>query len=337
MAAGKPWVILTQDPDGAASWLPALAAKGLSVRRWPAFAVSPLVPDALCEHFPLGRSDDGLWGDGSPGMADEAKDPSASAAGLLARDSLLALPQTSSRADTAWQKPCKLARLRLSEDESALWVYVLTSPAAVRVLANWLRQAQRVWPAGVWVGVPGRGTASVFHHELGDQVPMILPELPWQDGEHLAHAIVQQAKALAEAGPRAGQAVQSGGPLARVYVFNRPDGRTHWLEILQQQGIQTSVLPLYEVAPLSLPPAGFEGLVAAHQRASDRLHWLLGATAPIQTVSAWLGALPAELGVWARRQTVWVPHHRLVAVAGSTGFTSIQVYQDRQQLIERLQ
>lgn len=334
MAQGKPWVILTQDPDGAAGWLPALAAKGLAVRQWPSFVVDSRVPEVLCEHFPplcppsvcaspAGSSSVDEQARGSSQVGERLKPLPAEAARCL----------PSSNAGPSVTCP--------SVDEAAFQVYVLTSPAAVRVLAHWLRQRRRAWPAGVRVGVPGRGTASVFREQLGEQVPMILPEPPWQDGEHLAEAILHQLKGLVEAQRATSQAhdgqAHPTGKTAQVRVFNRPDGRTHWLQMLQQHGIQTSVMPIYAVQSVVLPPPGFVDWMTAHLRAADRLHWLLGATAPIHTVSGWLSGLPAAAADWARRQPVWVPHHRLVAVARATGFVRIQVYQDRQQLIEQLQ
>lgn len=281
MAQGRPWVILTQDEDGAAAWLPALAARALSVRQWPAFQVSPLLPAGLLTHFP--------------------------------REG------------------------RLPAGTDAPLIYVLTSPAAVRVLAAHLSREGRRWPAGVWAGVPGRGSASVFRQHFGADVPMVMPEPPWQDGEHLAQAIIRLVNERGALRPGLpGQGAQ-GELAARVWVFNRPDGRLHWLATLRQQGIGAQALPIYRVQPVPGPPSGIESMLLAHREASDRLHWILGATAPIQTVSAWLASLPAPSGHWGRAQPVWVPHQRLLDVARSAGFESIQVYHDRQQLIEQLQ
>lgn len=69
-------------------------------------------------------------------------------------------------------------------------IVVLPSPVAVRVLADALDREGLHWPAGVWAGVPGRGTAGVFRQRFGDGVRLICPPPPMQDAAHLAQCLL---------------------------------------------------------------------------------------------------------------------------------------------------
>lgn len=207
-------------------------------------------------------------------------------------------------------------------------IYVLTSPAAVRVLGRLLADQGLHWPAGVMAGLPGQGSARVFRQCFGEQIPIIVPPPPMQDGEHLALKIIQTMNGLSQSSARF---------QGKICLFNRPDGRTDWIRHLREAGWVVEVHSVYRVLPVAGPPAGFAETLAAHRQAAERLHWLLGARAPVQSVAGWIAGLPAGLQDWARRQPAWLPHPRLEPLARAAGFELLQVYHDRQQLIERLQ
>ncbi|MDO4905882.1 MAG: hypothetical protein Q4A16_10135 [Lautropia sp.] len=330
----RPWVVLTQDEEGAAAWWPALQRAGMSVHRWPAFRVEPAIEDeeALYRLFPP-RSAERICYTCSP-LAPSVR------------------PADSSRP--------------LGEQSG---IYVLTSPAAVRTLAGWLDARDRRWPLTVRAGVPGQGTARVFRQHFGQRIRLIVPPPPMQDGEHLAAEIIRTLKLTpAGAAPvptrrdrdmadhgalvdrysgaaedvaleRAAGAtdIPSAPDVGAVHLFNRPDGRTEWLTRLENAGLRTAVHPVYRVFPEPGPPSDFAEALARHRRASVPLNWVLGAVAPLNTVAEWLSTLPEADRQWAFDQPVWLPHPRLLSAATEAGFGRLQVYHDRQQLIERLQ
>lgn len=211
---------------------------------------------------------------------------------------------------------------------SRVRIVVLPSPAAVRVLAGALGRQRLGWPAGVWAGVPGAGTAQVFRQQLGEPARLLCPPPPAQDAAHLALEILAALRADDRGGP-----VSS----ARLVLLNRPDGRTDWLEALRAQGIEVHVRPVYQVRACRAMPADLGTKLAAWQAEGRRLHWVVGAAAPLQTVAGWLAALPDPLRLWAGAQPLWVPHPRLLAQARGLGFARAHFYHHRQQLIEQLQ
>lgn len=202
---------------------------------------------------------------------------------------------------------------------------VMPSPAAVRQVMGALQRAGCPWPSHVLAGLPGAGSARAFAScremlRAGQETVMVVPPPPAQDGAHLALCLLQ-------CGPR----------LSAVHVLGRPDGRRDWAAVLEDAGVKVFFHAVYRVRPRSAVPHGFEATLAGLRSAGTALHWMGGATAVLHVLSGWLGTLPPDLAAWARRQTVWVPHPRLLDVARETGLGEGRVYHDRQSLIERLQ
>lgn len=317
MPADPIQLVLTQDADGAATWRDALAASGIACWHWPAFEIHALSDQAVLDRF---------------------------------LDGLLPRPGD----------PALLAR-----------IVVLPSPAAVRVLAGALSRLRGDWPAGVWGGVPGAGTAQVFRQCLGEGMRLLCPPPPWQDGAHLALEIIdalwaEKARRRAAGGQDVGTPDSArGGPddggtgmrsssgraegilqpgryppvslPARLLLLNRPDGRTDWLGILRDAGVEVHCRPVYQVRACRAMPHDMPERLAAWRSEGMSVHWLIGASQPLQTVAGWLECLPDPLRLWALRQPLWLPHPRLEVGARGLGFAMPRVYHDRQQLIERLQ
>ena len=357
--AGRPVVVLTQDAAGAADWRAQLDGLGIASLHWPAFEVHP-EPDArVLAVFDMlgacgGRSDGMPGVSGASGASDaldvrDVRDVTDAPgipgmSGGLDRDVVVSA-STPVPADAG--APCQAV--------------IMPSPAAVRLVLGALQRAGRSWPRHVLAALPGAGSARAFASCMAAMRPGLEGEVP-RDGEGWPEALeIQMAHPGAprdrEVRRLAGQPIsvvvppppaQDGAHLAQcllqhrprvgaVHVLGRPDGRRDWAGGLQASGVVVSFHTVYRVEPRAAVPGDFGAALGRLRAEGAALHWIGGAASVLRVLSGWMQALPADLGAWARRQTVWVPHPRLLDVARETGLGKGRVYHDRQSLIERLQ
>ena len=202
------------------------------------------------------------------------------------------------------------------------WIF-LPSPSAVRLVAGQMKDLGLGWPAGARAGLVGPASIDAFRECFGDAPGVDSPAQPPHDARHLVATLGMRATST-----------QGGQPL-RVLVLNRPDGRTQWIEALREQAASVDVVAAYTATPLQDgPPASSRWRLEQAQRSGAGLAWVVGASSHLDTLSR---GLPVELANWAKRQPMLVPHAAIRQHAQDLGFENVIVYDDRRDLVERLQ
>ena len=202
------------------------------------------------------------------------------------------------------------------------WIF-LPSPSAVRLVAGQMKELGLGWPAGARAGLVGPASIDAFRECFGDAPGVDSPAQPPHDARHLVATLGMRAAST-----------QGGQPL-RVLVLNRPDGRTQWIEALREQAASVDVVAAYTATPLQDgPPASSRWRLEQAQRSGAGLAWVVGASSHLDTLSR---GLPVELANWAKRQPMLVPHAAIRQHARDLGFENVIVYDDRRDLVERLQ
>ena len=203
------------------------------------------------------------------------------------------------------------------------WI-LLPSPSAVRLVAATMKTLGITWPARIRAGLVGPASVEAFRDCFGDGPAVDTPSLPPHDAAHLI--------ALLPDRPGDDPAGETG---IRALVLNRPDGRTHWLEALERKVRSVEVAAAYTAEPLlEEPPAELMWRLRRLCRVDGGLLWVVGAASHLDTL---LRSLPVDLASWAKRQPLLVPHAAIMAHARAAGFDQVVVYEDRRDLVERLQ
>ncbi|MGE0802811.1 MAG: uroporphyrinogen-III C-methyltransferase [Lautropia sp.] len=224
-------------------------------------------------------------------------------------------------------------------------VAVLPSPSAVRIVAAQMRRLGADWPLSVAAGLIGAGSVEAFRAAFErPDIRVVSPAQPPYDGNALVVAL-ERWRPLAD---------------LRVQVLRRSDGRTGWIEALRTAGARVSTTTAYRATAVAAPPSSWAGTLAQARAAGRVLHWIVGARSQIDTLDRWLGHQPGgdqtlrdpaldvpafqapalldpALLQWARAGTIHVPHPAIAAHAQALGFGGARVFNDRRELIERLQ
>lgn len=198
------------------------------------------------------------------------------------------------------------------------WIF-LPSPSAVRLVAGLMTQLEIGWPGGARAGLIGPASVAAFRECFGDAPTVDTPPHPPHDTRHLVAG-------LAEAG--------ASGAIRHALVLNRPDGRTEWLEALRDKTDSVTVVTAYTAEALVQDPSP---ALLRHLQQSQQdggIAWVVGAGSQVDSLSE---CLPQELERWARHQPMLVPHVAIRQHALERGFDHVAVYDDRRDLIERLQ
>ncbi|MBA3479896.1 MAG: uroporphyrinogen-III synthase, partial [Lautropia sp.] len=202
------------------------------------------------------------------------------------------------------------------------WIF-LPSPSAVRLVAQRMKELGIAWPADVRAGLVGPGSVDAFRACFGSGPAVDTPLQPPHDAAHLVQALTG-----------AGGGLSAAATPVRALVLNRPDGRARWVEMLRQKA-EVDVVAAYTAEPvLKGPPEQLMWRLQRMKRAGGVVAWVIGASSQLDTL---LQVLPAEMTDWAKRQPLLVPHAAILAHAEACGFDEGAVYDDRRDLVERLQ
>ncbi|HZH07510.1 MAG TPA: uroporphyrinogen-III synthase, partial [Lautropia sp.] len=205
------------------------------------------------------------------------------------------------------------------------WVLIL-SPSAVRLVARRMKELDIAWPANLRAGLVGPASVEAFRDCFGDAPMVETPLEPPHDARHLVELIVANQDFRQR---------DAAGAAVRVLVLNRPDGRTQWMEALRQNVQSVEVVAAYTAEPMiDGPSADLMRRLQQARRSGGPVHWVIGAGSHVDLL---LQALPAGWAEWAKRQPVLVPHAAVLAHARAAGFEDACVYDDRPDLVERLQ
>ena len=212
------------------------------------------------------------------------------------------------------------------------WIF-LPSPSAVRLVAQQMKQLGIAWPARSRAGLIGPASVEAFRDCFGDGPLVDTPAQPPHDTQHLVEMLGAGGGGGASGGG-GGKAGSLATPI-RALVLNRPDGRTQWIETLREKAESVTVVPAYTAEPLQDgPSADLIGRLQHLERDGDSLVWVVGASSQLDTL---LHSLPADLARWSKRQPLLVPHVAIQQHAQACGFVKVLVYDDRRDLVERLQ
>lgn len=324
-----PRLILTQDADGAASWLARCQEAGLRALNWPAFRVHPVSDECVAGYFRSVCDALSAAPVSGKGSSDELAEPPSL--------TIIVLPSP--------------AAVRVLADalqrQGLVWPEGVWAGVPGRGTADVFRQR---FGHGIRLLCPPPPMQDAAHLALSlvdalrdegvflSARPAQRPSAPssWKDEGMAGHE--DSAAGSWHAGEAPVLAGPGGGaPGVRLAVFNRPDGRVDWLSTLAALGIRVSVHPVYQVKVCVSPPADMMAVLARCHRDGGVLHWVIGAGGPLRTVAGWLEGLPDELRAWGLQQPLWLPHPALAAEAHRLGFSRASVFRDRQSLIERLQ
>ena len=206
------------------------------------------------------------------------------------------------------------------------WI-LLPSPSAVRLVAGRMKALGIAWPVTARAGLVGPSSVEAFRECFGGQPAIDTPPGPPHDASHLIGLLPDLAD-------QEGVGTRSSGRL-RALVLNRPDGRTHWLAALERKAQSVDVVPAYAAEPVTDgPPPTLVGRLQRLRGADEAALWVVGAASHLDTL---LQCLSGDLAAWTRRQPLLVPHAAILAHAQAAGFSHVVVYEDRRDLVERLQ
>jgi uroporphyrinogen-III synthase len=201
---------------------------------------------------------------------------------------------------------------------------LILSPSAVRLVAGRMKELGISWPPGTRAGLVGPASVEAFRDCFGHAPPVDSPPGSPHDAHHLVEMLV---------GGQGG--IPGPAPAARVLVLNRPDGRTDWLTGLREKAEYVEVVAAYTAEPLvEGPPSDLMERLQRMRQTGEPVHWVIGAGSQVDTL---LQAVPEEWRAWVKRQPVLVPHPSILAHAIGAGFEGGRVYDDRRDLVERLQ